>query len=50
VVVPNGFDSERNPVSISFIGKLFDEGKLLAVAKIYQDAAGFKDKHPALFH
>ena len=48
VVVPNGFDGEGNPVSISFIGKLFDEGKLLAVAKVYQDAAGFKDKHPAL--
>ncbi len=49
VVVPNGFDSGGDPVSISFIGKLFEEGKLMAVAKKYQDAAGFKDKHPPLF-
>jgi Asp-tRNA(Asn)/Glu-tRNA(Gln) amidotransferase A subunit family amidase len=48
VVVPNGFDEKGNPVSISFIGALFGEGKALRVAKAYQDATGFHLKHPEL--
>lgn len=48
VVVPNGFDDKGNPVSISFIGDLFEEGKALRVAKAYQDATGFHLKHPSL--
>lgn len=48
VVVPNGFSKKGTPTSISFIGKLFDEGKLIAVAKKYQDATGFQLKHPAI--
>ena len=38
VVLPNGFDEEGSPTSISFMGKLYDEGTLLAFAKAYQDA------------
>jgi Asp-tRNA(Asn)/Glu-tRNA(Gln) amidotransferase A subunit family amidase len=49
VVLPNGFGEEGNPVSISFIGTLYDEGTLLAVAKAYQDATDFHEKHPPLF-
>ncbi len=49
VVVPNGFDDEGSPVSISFIGKLFDEGTLTAVAQAYQDATAFDEMHPPLF-
>ncbi|NIM19879.1 MAG: amidase [Candidatus Latescibacteria bacterium] len=49
VVLPNGFDEEGRPVSISFIGKLYDEATLLAVAKVYQDATGFDKMHPPLF-
>ncbi len=49
VVLPNGFDQEGNPVSISMIGKLFDEGTLLAVARLYQEATGFEDRHPPHF-
>ena len=48
VVVPNGFDEKGSPVSISFIGKLFGEAEILAVAKTYQDVTGFHLKHPAL--
>ncbi len=48
VVLPNGFTKEGTPTSISFIGKLFDEGRLLAVAKIYQDATEWHLKHPKL--
>ena len=49
VVLPNGFDDEGHPVSISFVGMLYDEATLLAVAKAYQDATDFHEKHPPLF-
>ena len=48
VVLPNGFRPEGRPTSITFMGKLFGEGKLLQVAKIYQDATDFHLKHPKL--
>jgi Asp-tRNA(Asn)/Glu-tRNA(Gln) amidotransferase A subunit family amidase len=48
VVVPDGFSKAGTPTSICFIGKLFDEGRLLAVAKQYQDATEFHKKHPGL--
>jgi Asp-tRNA(Asn)/Glu-tRNA(Gln) amidotransferase A subunit family amidase len=46
VVVPDGFSKAGTPTSICFIGKLFDEGRVLAVAKQYQDATDFHKKHP----
>jgi Asp-tRNA(Asn)/Glu-tRNA(Gln) amidotransferase A subunit family amidase len=49
VVLPNGFNEDGTPVSISFIGKLFGEAELLAVAKAYQDATGFHLRTPPLF-
>ena len=48
VVVPNGFSTNNTPTSICFIGKLFGEAELLAVAKKYQDATDFHRKHPVL--
>lgn len=48
VVVPNGFNEEGTPTSITFIGKLFDEGTLLAFARAYQNAHDFHLKHPSL--
>lgn len=48
VVLPNGFSKEGTPTSITFVGKLFGEGMLLAVAKKYQDATDFHLKHPKL--
>jgi Asp-tRNA(Asn)/Glu-tRNA(Gln) amidotransferase A subunit family amidase len=49
VVLPNGFDDEGEPTSITFMGRLFDEATVLAVAKIYQDATDFHKKHPPEF-
>jgi Asp-tRNA(Asn)/Glu-tRNA(Gln) amidotransferase A subunit family amidase len=49
VVLPNGFDDEGSPTSITFIGRLFDEATVLAVAKVYQDATEFHKKYPPLF-
>ena len=47
VVVPDGF-SNGLPTSISFVGQLFGEAGLLAVAKAYQDATPFHLQHPKL--
>jgi Asp-tRNA(Asn)/Glu-tRNA(Gln) amidotransferase A subunit family amidase len=48
VVLPNGFNKQGRPVSITFMGQLFGEGKILEAAKIYQEATNFNKKHPAL--
>lgn len=49
VVLPNGFSEKGTPTSISFMGRLFDEGKLIAFAKAYQDATGFHKQNPPMF-
>jgi len=49
VVVPAGFREENAPHSISFVGRLYDEATVMAVARIYEQAAGWHEKHPAGF-
>ena len=49
VVLPNGFLDNGTPTSITFIGRLFDEGTLIAFAKLYQDTTDFHLKHPEMF-
>ena len=46
VILPNGFRDDGTPVSLTFPGGLFEEGKLLAVARAYQQATAFHLKHP----
>lgn len=48
VVIPNGFIKEDQPTSISFVGQLFDEATILAVAKAYQDVTEHHLQHPTL--
>jgi len=48
VVVPNGF-KEGKPTSISFLGNLYDEATILAIAKLFQEATDFDEKHPEKF-
>jgi len=48
VIVPNGFNPDGTPVSLTFLGDLFGEAKMLALAYAYQQATGFHLKHPAL--
>lgn len=49
VVVPNGFNSNGSPTSISFLGNLFDEATILSVARLYQQNTEHEDKHPLYF-
>jgi Asp-tRNA(Asn)/Glu-tRNA(Gln) amidotransferase A subunit family amidase len=48
VVLPNGFNTKGSPMSITFMGQLFGEGKLLQAAKAYQDVTDFHKKHPPM--
>ena len=48
VTLPNGLTAAGLPTTITFMGQLYEEGKLLALAKAYQDATDFDEKHPPL--
>lgn len=49
VVLPNGFTKEGEPTSITFMGDLYDEGKLLEFARLYQESTDYHKQHPKLF-
>jgi Asp-tRNA(Asn)/Glu-tRNA(Gln) amidotransferase A subunit family amidase len=49
VCMPMGFNQRGLPVSISLVGKLYDEATILAAAKAYQDKTDHHKKHPAMF-
>ena len=48
VSVPNGFTADGKPTSITFLGRLYAEAEMLALARAYQERAGFHLKHPRL--
>lgn len=48
MALPNGFKEDGTPTGITFMGQLFGEAKLMAVAKRYQEATDFHLKHPQL--
>jgi len=49
VVVPNGFDDQGHPTSISFLGNLYEEGKILEMADAFQKATINDEQHPQYF-
>jgi Asp-tRNA(Asn)/Glu-tRNA(Gln) amidotransferase A subunit family amidase len=49
VVLPDGFNEQGSPTSITFMGQLYDEATILAVARAYQEATGWHQKHPPDF-
>jgi Asp-tRNA(Asn)/Glu-tRNA(Gln) amidotransferase A subunit family amidase len=49
LVMPNGFNDEGSPTSICLLGNLFDEGKLIEVARHYQLATEYETRHPPMF-
>ena len=48
LAVPNGFNDEDMPTSMTFFARPFGESELLAVAKAYQDASGHHLKSPTI--
>jgi Asp-tRNA(Asn)/Glu-tRNA(Gln) amidotransferase A subunit family amidase len=50
VVVPCGFLINGQPTSVTFVGKPYQEAKLMAVAKAFQDATGYHLEKPKEFN
>lgn len=48
VILPNGFREDGTPVSLTFLGGLYQEANLIAVASAYQNATAFHLKYPDL--
>jgi Asp-tRNA(Asn)/Glu-tRNA(Gln) amidotransferase A subunit family amidase len=46
VILPNGFRADGTPTSLTFLGSLYREDQVCAVAKAYQDATDWNKKHP----
>lgn len=49
LVLPNGFNPDGTPVSLVFLGRLFGEADVLAVAEAYQGVTDFHTRRPAGF-
>ncbi len=49
VVLPNGFNEDGEPTSITFVGRLYDDAALLAAVEKYQNATDFHKQHPPSF-
>ncbi|HKK09388.1 MAG TPA: amidase family protein, partial [Bacteroidales bacterium] len=50
VVMPNGFDEDGHPTSISFLGNLFDEAAISEFAAYVQENTDWDDQHPEFFN
>lgn len=49
LVMPNGFNAQKSPTSISFLGRLYGEAELIALGRAYQEASDWDEKNPELF-
>ena len=48
VALPTGFDEKGHPTSLTFIGKVYGEAEMLALARAYQNATDWHLRHPNL--
>jgi Asp-tRNA(Asn)/Glu-tRNA(Gln) amidotransferase A subunit family amidase len=46
--IAGGYGGPGTPVSLTFVGQLYGESRLLALARAYQEATGFHLRHPNL--
>jgi Asp-tRNA(Asn)/Glu-tRNA(Gln) amidotransferase A subunit family amidase len=49
LVMPNGFNNQKSPTSISFLGRLFGEAEIIALGRAYQEVTDWDEKNPELF-
>ena len=49
VVMPNGFNDNGSPTSISLLGNIYDEATILSVGILYQNLTSFHKQHPEMF-
>jgi Asp-tRNA(Asn)/Glu-tRNA(Gln) amidotransferase A subunit family amidase len=48
VVVPHGFNEKGDPTSLTFVGKVYGEAAMLALARAYQEATSWHRRHPKI--
>jgi Asp-tRNA(Asn)/Glu-tRNA(Gln) amidotransferase A subunit family amidase len=48
VVVPHGFNEKGQPTSLTFVGRVFGEARMLAAARAFQQATAWHTQHPKL--
>jgi len=48
LILPSGFRPDGTPFSFTFLGNLFGEAQVLAVARAFEQATDFHTKHPEL--
>ena len=48
LILPNGFRSDGTPTSLTFLGNLFGEAQVCALARAYQQATEWHLRHPKL--
>lgn len=48
VVMPNGFQKNGMPTTITFMGQLYGEANMLALAKLYQDLTSHDEQRPPM--
>jgi len=48
VVVPHGFNEKGQPTSLTFVGRVFGEARMLAAAHAFQQATDWHLQHPKL--
>ncbi len=49
IAIPTGLDKENHPTSLTLVGNLYDEGKIIALAKALQERTTFDEMHPPNF-
>ncbi len=49
IAAPNGFTEGGSPLSITFLGQLYGEGKVVSLVKAWQEYSGHHAKRPPLF-
>lgn len=49
VAVPTGLDKENHPTSLTLVGNLYDEGKIVALARAFQERTVFDELYPPDF-
>jgi len=48
VVVPVGDDADKHSMSLTFIGQLYEDGRVLQAAQAFQNASEYHEKYPNL--
>lgn len=46
IAIPTGLDEKNHPTSLTLVGNLYEEGKIIALAKAFQDQTSYDEMHP----